>query len=65
MVLMGQAKLWWQAIPVFAAIAITSIAAYYTLAFSARVERVLGDTGIRFLMRLMGLLLSAMVCSSS
>ncbi len=60
MVLMGQTKLWWQAIPVFAAIAVTSIATYYMLALGARVERVLGDTGIRILMRLMGLVLSAM-----
>jgi multiple antibiotic resistance protein len=31
------------------------------LVFGARVERVLGDTGIRIFMRLMGLVLSAMV----
>jgi len=60
MVLMGQTKLWWQAIPVFTAIALTSIAAYYTLAFGARIERALGETGIRVLMRLMGLVLAAM-----
>jgi len=60
MVLMGQTKLWWQAAPVFGAIAVTSIATYYTLAFGPRLERVLGDTGLRILMRLMGLVLSAM-----
>ena len=37
-----------------------SIATYYMLVFGARVERVLGDTGIRIFMRLMGLVLSAM-----
>ena len=60
MVLMGQTKLWWQTIPVFAAIGVTSIATYYVLAFAPQVEKALGETGIRILMRLMGLLLSAM-----
>ena len=59
-VLMGQTRLWWQAFPVFAAIALTSIATFYTLAFAARVEKSLGDTGIRILTRLMGLMLAAM-----
>ena len=60
MVLIAQTNLWWQGVPVFAAIALTSIASYYVLAFGARLERILGDTGIRILMRLMGLVLSAM-----
>jgi multiple antibiotic resistance protein len=47
MVLMGQTRLWWQAIPIFLAIAFTSFATYYTLAFGANT-------------RLMGLVLSAM-----
>jgi len=59
-VLMGQTRLWWQAVPVFAAIALTSIATFYALAFAARVEKSLGDTGIRILTRLMGLMLAAM-----
>lgn len=59
MVLMGQTKLWWQTIPVFGAIAITALSSYYTLAFASQIERVLGETGIRILMRLMGLTLSA------
>jgi multiple antibiotic resistance protein len=59
MVLIGQSKNWWQAIPVFAAIAITAIASYFLLAGANRVRRFLGETGIRILMRLMGLVLTA------
>jgi multiple antibiotic resistance protein len=59
MVLMGQSKSWLEAIPVYLAIAITSIAAYYILAGADRVRAVLGETGIRVLMRLMGLVLTA------
>jgi multiple antibiotic resistance protein len=59
MVLMGQSQKWWQVIPVFAAIAITALASYYILAGANRVRRYLGETGIRILMRLMGLVLTA------
>jgi multiple antibiotic resistance protein len=59
MVLMGQSRNWWQAIPVFAAIGITAITSYYVLAGANRVRRFLGETGIRILMRLMGLVLTA------
>jgi multiple antibiotic resistance protein len=59
MVLIGQSKSWWQAIPVFAAIGITAIASYFLLAGANRVRRFLGETGIRILMRLMGLVLTA------
>lgn len=59
MVLMGQSRVWWQAIPVFAAIAITAIASFYILAGADRVRYRLGETGIRILMRLMGLVLTA------
>jgi len=59
MVLMGQSHYWWQAIPVFAAIAITAIVSYYVLAAANRVRRFLGETGLRILMRLMGLVLTA------
>jgi multiple antibiotic resistance protein len=59
LVLMGQSRSWWQAIPVFAAITITAIASYYMLAGANRVRRFLGETGIRILMRLMGLVLTA------
>jgi multiple antibiotic resistance protein len=60
MVLMAQSRSWWQAIPVYAAIAVTALASYYTLAGANRVRRFLGETGIRILMRLMGLMLMAL-----
>jgi multiple antibiotic resistance protein len=59
MVLMGQSRNWWQAIPVFAAIAITALVSYLILGGANRVRKHLGETGIRILMRLMGLVLSA------
>lgn len=59
MVLMGQSRNWWQAIPVFAAIAVTAAASYYVLSAANRVRGVLGEIGIRILMRLMGLVLVA------
>ncbi len=59
MVLMGQSHYWWQAIPVFLAIAITALASFYILAAADRVRYRLGETGIRILMRLMGLVLAA------
>jgi multiple antibiotic resistance protein len=59
MVLMAQSRSWWHAIPVFAAIAITALVSYYVLAGASRVRRYLGETGIRILMRLMGLVLTA------
>ena len=60
MVLMAQSSNWWQAIPVYAAIAVTALASYYTLAAANRVRHFLGETGIRILMRLMGLMLMAL-----
>ena len=60
MVLMGQSRNWWQAVPVFAAIGITALVSYYVLAGANRVRRFLGETGIRILMRLMGLVLTAL-----
>lgn len=59
MVLMGQTPKWWQAVPVFIAIGITSVSSYIILAGADRVRRYLGETGIRILMRMMGLLLTA------
>jgi multiple antibiotic resistance protein len=59
MVLMGQSRYWWQAIPVFLAIAITALSSYYILAGANRVRGVLGEIGIRIMMRLMGLVLVA------
>lgn len=59
MVLMAQSPRWWQAVPVFVAIAVSALAAYIVLSGADRVSRLLGETGIRILMRLMGLLLTA------
>lgn len=60
MVLMGQSPNWWQAAPVFIAIAVTSLCAFLILAAADRIRGILGDTGIHVLMRLMGLLLTAL-----
>jgi multiple antibiotic resistance protein len=60
MVLMGQSKAWWQTAPVFLSIMITSISSFYILAAGGRVLERLGETGVRILMRLMGLVLAAM-----
>lgn len=59
MVLISQSQSWLRAIPIFIAIAITSTLAYWILAGADRVRVYLGETGIRILMRLMGLLLMA------
>ncbi|HXG50126.1 MAG TPA: MarC family protein [candidate division Zixibacteria bacterium] len=58
-VLMGQSKLWWQTIPVFAAIVVTSSASFYVLIAGAQIQRFLGESGVRILTRLMGLILAA------
>ena len=61
MVLVGQAQGRWTMIAVIlAAIFITAVICYLVLGDSDRVARVLGDTGIRILVRIMGLLLVAL-----
>lgn len=59
MVLMGQARNWWSVLPVFAAIAVTALASFFIPAIANRVRGLLGEIGIRILMRLMGLVLVA------
>ncbi len=59
MVLIGGKPDWWYAIPVFLAIAVTALVSYWVLAGADRVRRHLGETGIRILTRLMGLILTA------
>ena len=59
MVLVGQSRHWYQAALVFTAVAVTAVASYMILAGANRVGRFLGETGIRILMRLMGLVLTA------
>ena len=62
MVLVGQApSIWhWQMGAILGSIAITSIVSYWVLAGAGRVRRVMGETGIRVLVRVMGLLLVAL-----
>jgi multiple antibiotic resistance protein len=62
MVLVGQAgKLWsWEMAAIIGAIAITAAISYAVLGSATRVARLLGDTGIRILVRIMGLLLVAL-----
>ena len=59
MVLMGQTPTWAQAAPVFIAIGLTSVAAFVILAMAGRIRELMGETGIHILMRMMGLLLTA------
>jgi len=59
MVLISGMPDWWYAIPVFVAIAATSLVSYWILAGADRVRQYLGETGIRVLTRLMGLMLTA------
>ena len=62
MVLVGQApSLWhWQMGAILGSIAITALASYWVLAGASRVRQVMGETGIRILVRIMGLLLVAL-----
>ena len=63
MVLVGQAHQsegYWQMAAIFSAIAITAAICYLVLASATRVASALGDTGIRILVRIMGLLLVAL-----
>src|ERR1700722_16816916 len=60
MVLVGESHSVWQHVVVYATILLTAYASYLVLAGAKRVRRYLGDTGIRIMMRLMGLLLVAL-----
>jgi multiple antibiotic resistance protein len=62
MVLVGQIPtLWgWQMGAILGAIAFTALVTYLVLAAAARVRQFLGETGIRILVRIMGLLLVAL-----
>jgi multiple antibiotic resistance protein len=60
MVLVGQAQTGWQMAAILGAIAVTAAICYLVLGNSDRVARALGDTGIRILVRIMGLLLVAL-----
>ena len=60
MVLVGQAQTHWQMVAILSAIAITAAICFLVLGNSHVVARVLGETGIRILVRVMGLLLVAL-----
>jgi multiple antibiotic resistance protein len=62
MVLVGQVPtLWnWEMAAIFGSITLTCVISYFVLAAASRVRQVLGETGIRILVRIMGLLLVAL-----
>ena len=62
MVLVGQVpQLWhWEMGAILGSIGSTALASYLVLAGAGRVRRVMGETGIRILVRIMGLLLVAL-----
>ena len=62
MVLVGQVpSFWgWQMGAILGSIAVTALVSYWVLAGAGRVRQVMGETGIRILVRIMGLLLVAL-----
>jgi multiple antibiotic resistance protein len=62
MVLVGQVpRLWhWEMGAILGSITLTSLVSYWVLAGASRVRQVMGETGIRILVRIMGLLLVAL-----
>ena len=62
MVLVGQVGgLWrWEMGAILGSIAVTALASYWVLSAAGRVRAVMGETGIRILVRIMGLLLVAL-----
>jgi multiple antibiotic resistance protein len=62
MVLVGQVpSLWhWEMGAILGSIGLTSLISYWVLAAAGKVRRVMGETGIRILVRIMGLLLVAL-----
>jgi multiple antibiotic resistance protein len=60
MVLVGQVQTPWQMVAILVAIFITAAICYLVLGNSFRVARAMGETGVRILVRIMGLLLVAL-----
>ncbi|MGC2163791.1 MAG: MarC family protein [Silvibacterium sp.] len=60
MVLVGQAPDRWHMLAILGSIAITAVISYGVLSGADRLRRILGETGIRILVRIMGLLLVAL-----
>ena len=60
MVLVGQVTTPWQMVAIIGCIAFTALVSFFVLSGASRVKSVLGETGIRILVRIMGLLLVAL-----
>ena len=60
MVLVGQAAKFWEVLTIVGSIAFTAYVSYWVLASADRVRKFMGETGIRILVRIMGLLLVAL-----
>jgi multiple antibiotic resistance protein len=60
MVLVGQVTSPWQMAAIVGCIALTALVSYWVLAGADRVRSFMGETGIRILVRIMGLLLVAL-----
>ena len=60
MVLVGQVTTVWQMAAIIGCIAFTALVSYWVLSGASRVRSFLGETGIRILVRIMGLLLVAL-----
>jgi multiple antibiotic resistance protein len=60
MVLVGQVQNRWQMVAILGSIVFTAAICYLVLGYSDKVVRLLGQTGIRILVRVMGLLLVAL-----
>ncbi len=60
MVMVGQAASYWQMGAILGSIGITALASYGVLSGAERLQKLLGETGIRILVRIMGLLLVAL-----
>jgi multiple antibiotic resistance protein len=60
MVLVGSSPTAWQMLAILLAIGITALASFGVLNGADRIRRLLGETGIRILVRIMGLLLMAL-----
>lgn len=60
MVLIGESHHWWEHAIIYGSIILSSFISYIILAGADKVRGFLGETGIRILMRLMGLLLTAL-----
>jgi multiple antibiotic resistance protein len=60
MVLVGQAQKAWEMAAILGSIALSATASYFVLNGADQVRKLLGETGIRILVRIMGLLLMAL-----